>query len=93
MTTARYNEGSSKNSNQVVIVTADTKQDAQAAIKLVQAWVKENGGRSKLTDLVLQLGSLLPGTDRLLRRRVKVQDETPALGGLGVRRLLRSPDV
>ncbi len=50
MTTARYNEGSSKNSNQVVIVTADTKQDAQAAIKLVQAWVKENGGRSKLTD-------------------------------------------
>lgn len=49
-TTARFATGSSKNSNQAVIVTADTKADAQAAIKLVQAWVKANGGRSKVTE-------------------------------------------
>ncbi len=50
MTTARYNEGSSKFSGwNKVVITADTKKDAQAAIKLVQTWTKANGGKAKLS--------------------------------------------
>lgn len=48
-TTARYNEGFSKFEGwSKVVVTADYKADAQAAIRLVKAWVAANGGKAKL---------------------------------------------
>jgi hypothetical protein len=55
MTTARYNEGSSKFEDKgwkKVVVTADHKEDAQAAIKLVKAWVEANGGKAKLDTFI-----------------------------------------
>ena len=51
MTTARFNEGVSKFEGKgwkKVVVTADHKRDAQDAIKVVKAWVAENGGKVKL---------------------------------------------
>ncbi len=52
-TTARFSEtGSKVEGTKAVIIKADYKRDAQEAIKLAQAWVKANGGISKLTSFV-----------------------------------------
>lgn len=48
-TTARFSEGFSKFDGwKKVVVTADSKLDAQAGIRLVKAWVAESGGKAKL---------------------------------------------
>ena len=48
-TASRFSTGTTTNDSvEAVLISADTKQAAQAAIKLVQAWVKANGGGSKL---------------------------------------------
>ena len=50
-TTARYNEGTSKFADKgwlKVVVTADTKQDAQEGIRVVKAWMAQVGGKVKL---------------------------------------------
>lgn len=49
MKTARYSEGFSKFEGwKKVVVTADHKADAQAAIRFVKAWVGQVGGKAKL---------------------------------------------
>ncbi len=54
-TAARFSETSSKvDGTFAVRITADTKADAQAAIRLAQAWVKSLGGVAKLTDFTVQ---------------------------------------
>lgn len=54
-TTARFSEATSKvEGTSAVVIRADTKQDAQAAIKLVQSWVRANGGITKLTSFTSQ---------------------------------------
>lgn len=55
MTTARFSEASCKFPGwQIVVIHADRKEDAQAAIKLARGWVRENGGRSKLDSFTVQ---------------------------------------
>lgn len=50
-TTARFGESvSTVEGTFAVAIRADRKADAQAAIKLAQAWIKANGGYSKLTS-------------------------------------------
>ncbi len=52
-TTARFSETTSTvEGTQAVVICADTKRAAQDAIKLAQAWVKANGGRSKVTSFI-----------------------------------------
>lgn len=51
MTSARFSEtGSKVDGTFAVMIHADTKADAQAAIKFARAWVKSLGGISKLTS-------------------------------------------
>ncbi len=53
MTNARWNETTSNvDGTFAVIVTADTKHEAQAAIRLARAWVKSVGGISKVTSFI-----------------------------------------
>lgn len=52
-TTAKLSDAASKFEGwREVTITADHKQDAQAAIKVVKAWVKENGGKAKLNFFI-----------------------------------------
>lgn len=53
MNTARFATGKSSNEGiQIVTINADCKSDAQAAIKLAQAWIKASGMKSKLVSFV-----------------------------------------
>jgi hypothetical protein len=71
MTTARFSMGTTEtNGAQVVMIHAETKRDAQAAIKLAKSWIWSNGLRLKLVYFHENIGTRWSNIGRSYAARI-----------------------
>ncbi len=55
---------------QIVMISAETKRDAQAAIKLAKSWIRSNGLRCKLVFFHEIIGTQWSSMGRSYRARI-----------------------